>query len=283
MPRGVNQEAIVAVDIATGRENWVRRITKMDAWNGGCVAVPIDKENCAQDPPGTDGDFGMAPGFVSSKTSGLEEDVVVVGQKNANIYAFNAETGETVWQVNTSPDKQGGGISWGVAVDDEAVYYNLPYGLGGTHGMGESTAFYGAVGLKDGKKVWEVRVNETGTNSIALTAPSVLGKQRQGRGGGRGKKGGGGGGGKKDDDDDDDYGLVLFPRTGVMDEKGAYFYSQGALVFVEKKTGRVVKELVLDTNFNGGIAVQGRYVMFGTGYRNGQNYLGNGTLYVYEV
>ncbi|KAK3401444.1 quinon protein alcohol dehydrogenase-like superfamily [Sordaria brevicollis] len=279
MPRGVNQEAIIAVDISTGKENWVRRITKMDAWNGGCVATPIDKVNCAQEPPGNDGDFGMAPSFVSAKTSGLEKDVVIAGQKNANIYALDAETGKTVWQVNTSPDFQGGGISWGVAVDDEAVYYNLPYGLGGTNGgLGESTAFYGAVELRTGRKVWEVRVNETGTNSIALTAPTVLGKgggSKKGRGGqkGKGRKGG------KDDDDR----LALFPRTGVMDANGAYFYSQGALVFVEKRTGRIVKELVLDTNFNGGIAVQGRYVMFGTGYRNGQSYLGNGTLHVYRV
>lgn len=270
MPKGVNQEAVVAIDIATGRENWVRRITKMDAWNGACVATPIDKVNCAQDPPGNDGDFGMAPAFVSAKTSGLKEDVVIAGQKNANIYALSAKTGETVWQVNTSPDLQGGGISWGVAVDDEAVYYNLPYGLGGTYGFAESTAFYGAVGLKSGKKVWEMRVNDTGTNSIALTAPTVLGGSK-----GRGKKG-------KNDGKDDD-GLVLFPRTGVMDANGAYFYSQGALVFVEKRTGKIVKELVLDTNFNGGIAVQGRYVLFGTGYRNGQSYLGNGTLHVYKV
>ncbi|KAA8629559.1 hypothetical protein SMACR_08673 [Sordaria macrospora] len=280
MPRGVNQEAIIAVNIASGKENWVRRITKMDAWNGACVATPIDKENCAQDPPGTDGDFGMAPGFVSAKTSGLKEDIVVVGQKNANLYALSAEKGEMVWQVNTSPDLQGGGISWGLAVDDEAVYYNLPYGLGG-FGFNESTAFYGAVGVKDGKKLWEKRVDESGTNSIALTAPTVLGCGRQERGG-RGRNGSGKGEGKGKGREDDD-GLVLFPRTGVMDEQGAYFYSQGALVFVEKRTGRVVKELALDTNFNGGIAVQGRYVMFGTGYRNGQNYLGNGTLHVYRV
>jgi len=77
--------------------------------------------------------------------------------------------------------------------------------------------------------------------------------------------------------------LAIWPRTGVVGGDGLYFNSQGALIVIEKKTGKIIKEMEVDTNFNGGIAVQGKYVMFGTGYRNGQSYLGNGSLYVMTV
>jgi hypothetical protein len=260
LPRGVNQESILALDIATGKARWVRRLNRMDAWNGACTTTPIDGENCPAIPPGTDSDFGMAPSFVPTRVSGLEEDVVVVGQKNGVIYMFRAADGGIVYARNVVTSGEGGGvgpgggISWGVAVDDERVYFTLPYSSF-AGGFNVSSSVYGALALRSGAEEWRTLANLR-SNSIALTAPTVAGD------------------------------LVLYPRTGVMTGDGTnsdWDNSIGGLVAIEKSTGKIVYEMDVDTNFQGGIAVQGRYVLFGTGYRNGQAYLGNGSLWVLEA
>lgn len=254
LPPGVNQEAVLAVDIASGKLNWVRRVTPMDAWNGACITNPIDTKNCPSTPPGSDGDFGMAPTFVPKKTSGLKDDLVVIGQKNAVIYAFVAATGKTAWMNNISPKMQGGGVSWGIAVDDKRVYYTLPYSRFDIP-FNQSSAIYGAASLSTGKVLWETPA-AISTNAIALTPPTVAGE------------------------------LVLFPRAGLMDGDGGaadYDNSHGALVALDKATGDVVMEMEVDVTLQGGIAVVGEYVLFGTGYRNGQAFVGHGSLYVLKV
>jgi outer membrane protein assembly factor BamB len=253
LPPGVNQEAVIAVDITSGKVNWVRRVSPMDAWNGACVANPVDTVNCPSLPPGRDGDFGMAPTFVPRKTSGLGEDLVVVAQKTGAVFAFVAATGETRWMSDVSR-MQGGGISWGVAVDGERVYYTLPYSRFDVP-FNVSSSVYGAASLADGKVLWETAA-AISVNAIALQPPTVAGD------------------------------LVLYPRAGVMDTDGGpadYDNSRGALVALDKKTGAVVAEMEVETNFQGGIAVVGDYVLFGTGYRNGVYYLGDGSLHVWKV
>jgi outer membrane protein assembly factor BamB len=249
LPPGVNQEAIVALDIPSGKINWVRRVSPLDAWNGACVTTPIDTVNCPSVPPGRDGDFGMAPSFVPKRTSGLKDDVVVVAQKTGVIFAFAAKTGETVW-MNDSSRMQGGGLSWGVAVDDNRVYYTLPYSRFDVPANVSSTVF-GAASLVNGSVLWETPATH---NSLALQPPTAAGD------------------------------LVFYPRAGVVDETpSGYLNSKGALTVLDKRSGDVVTEVELDVNFQGGIAVVNGYVLFGTGYRNGMNFVGNGSLYVLKV
>lgn len=67
----------------------------------------------------------MAPAFVYGSVADTpnKQDTVVVGQKNGNLYALSAIDGSTLWATVTSPDGTEGGLSWGVAVDDVAVYF----------------------------------------------------------------------------------------------------------------------------------------------------------------
>jgi hypothetical protein len=141
-----------------------------------------------------------------------------------------------------------------VAVDEQRVYFTLPYSKRGVP-FNVSTTLYGAMGLKSGQVEWRTPATLK-SNSLALTAPTVAGD------------------------------LVLYARTGVITKDGSntdYDNSIGGLVVIDKSTGSILYEKELDTNFQGGIAVQGRYVLFGTGYRNGAAYLGNGSLWAMEV
>ncbi|KAM7184188.1 Quinonprotein alcohol dehydrogenase-like superfamily [Naviculisporaceae sp. PSN 640] len=258
MPEGVNQEAVIAVDIASGKVNWIRRVSGMDAWNGACITSPIDVKNCPAMPPGRDSDFGMAPTFVPRHAnSRLKEDLVVVGQKTGVIFAFSAKTGKTIWLTDTS-HMQGGGLSWGIAVDNEKVYYTLPYSNFNLP-FNTSTSIYGSLSLtNNGSITWEVPAASVsqGKNVVALQPPTVAGD------------------------------LVFYPRAGIMSGDGTaadYDNSKGSLVVLDKRTGALVREIELETTFQGGIAVVGEYVLFGTGYRNGVAYLGNGSLHVMKV
>lgn len=93
---------------------------------------------------------------------------------------------------------------------------------------------YGAVSLSNGAILWQTAVPQSG---VALGPPTVAGD------------------------------VVLVARTG-QDPAGnaGYDQTQGGLVSLRKATGAVIKDLTLSTNFHGGVAVQGKYVLFGTGY-----------------
>jgi hypothetical protein len=61
--------------------------------------------------------------------------------------------------------------------------------------------------------------------------------------------------------------LILVARTG-QDPAGTskYDQSQGGLVALSKNNGKVINDRTLSTNFHGGVALDGPYVLFGTGY-----------------
>ncbi|KAF1974034.1 Quino protein alcohol dehydrogenase-like protein [Bimuria novae-zelandiae CBS 107.79] len=130
LPRNVYQTSILALDIDAGEINWYRTLGALDAWNSACI--PGLQGSDPNSPPGRNCpknvgnyiDFGMAPTFVlgSENTPG-KKAIVVAGQKNGNLYAFSAQTGTVLWGINAAPGGIEGGLSWGVAIDKDTVYY----------------------------------------------------------------------------------------------------------------------------------------------------------------
>ena len=117
VPQGVYQEAVLAFDAATGQINWSHQLSPLDAWTVACTAVPVINPLGCPPSPGPDADFGMAPSFVpASEYTPFGTDTLVVGQKNGNLYAIGAQTGELFWATATSPDGIVGGLIWGLAV-----------------------------------------------------------------------------------------------------------------------------------------------------------------------
>ncbi|KAL5409225.1 hypothetical protein PMIN04_011123 [Paraphaeosphaeria minitans] len=138
----------------------------LDAWNAACIPQYFGGgpgnppgPNCPKN-IGNDTDFGMAPAFVlgSEYTPG-QKDVIVAGQKNGNLYAFSAQTGTVLWAINAAPGGLEGGLSWGVAVDKDTVYYtgiNTDRHNFTLFPSNEtvSNSIFGAVNLKDGSIKW---------------------------------------------------------------------------------------------------------------------------------
>jgi polyvinyl alcohol dehydrogenase (cytochrome) len=113
-------DAIVALEISTGRIVWWKQTLPGDAYNSSCGT---DKQNCP-DEDGPDYDFGSSA--VLSKLPG-GRDVLLAGQKSGMVYALDPEKkGELLWQVriaerapNVGPSV---GVQWGMATDGERVY-----------------------------------------------------------------------------------------------------------------------------------------------------------------
>jgi outer membrane protein assembly factor BamB len=261
LPRNVYQTSVLALDIDSGEINWYRTLGALDAWNAACVpqyfgGAPGDAPgpNC---PPniGNDTDFGMAPTFVlGSEYTPRQKDIIVAGQKNGNLYAFSAQTGSVMWAVQAAPGGLEGGLSWGVAVDQDTVYYTgintnrVNFTLFPSNET-VSNSIFGAVNLRDGSPKWQIAVPR---NETSLVIPVVVND------------------------------VVLTGTTGRWEESSLSPVGPGSFIALNKFTGEILRDDSLDAFFHAGIAVVNEYVMFGTGY-GGLEAAQNGSFHVMKI
>ncbi len=117
-PATANSDAIIALDMATGREKWVFQAVKGDTWNAACQAPSILSRHCPH-PAGADFDFGAPPVLATLPQGG---QLVLAGSKNGTVYALDPDTGKLRWSQAVGVGGSLGGIHWGLAVDGERVY-----------------------------------------------------------------------------------------------------------------------------------------------------------------
>jgi polyvinyl alcohol dehydrogenase (cytochrome) len=113
-------DAIVALDLATGRVVWSKQTLPRDAYNSSCGT---DKRNCP-DEDGPDYDFGSSP-ILTQLPGG--RDILLAGQKSGMVYALDpAKKGDIVWQVRIAAPRPNTassvGVLWGMASDGRQVY-----------------------------------------------------------------------------------------------------------------------------------------------------------------
>ena len=188
----------------------------------------------------------MAPSFVpGSANTPKGEDTLLIGQKNGNLYGLSAATGELFWATATSPDGTVGGLIWGVATDGRQAYYTAvnslrtPWQL--QDGTKLSNGAFGAASLLTGKIVWETPVPRNATSQVM---PSIVND-------------------------------VVLVGTGGPYRGLLVPAPPGSLLALDKDTGEVIKESILDTYFQGAIAIAGERIFFGTGYSLAKNVTGS--------
>jgi polyvinyl alcohol dehydrogenase (cytochrome) len=137
-------DAVLALDIATGKIKWANQLTPNDVWALGCKPENPDNPNCPSK-MGPDFDFSASP-ILAKRSNG--RDLLVIQQKSGMAYALDPDKqGALVWQYRTG---QGSGLGgqWGSAVDDKRAYFGVADTLspkpGGMH----------AVDLETGRRVW---------------------------------------------------------------------------------------------------------------------------------
>jgi polyvinyl alcohol dehydrogenase (cytochrome) len=113
-------DAVVAMQISTGRILWSKQLTAGDAWNSSCPLTA--KSNCP-DSDGPDFDFASSASLVNFNNG---KRVLLLGQKSGMVYAIDPDRrGEILWQARVGKGGTVGGIEWGGATDGRNFYVAL--------------------------------------------------------------------------------------------------------------------------------------------------------------
>jgi polyvinyl alcohol dehydrogenase (cytochrome) len=143
-PAQPTTDAVLALDIETGRIRWVFQPTAYDIWAGGCRPENPGNPNCPAK-QGPDHDFSMSP-VLAKRADG--RDVVIVQQKSGMAYALDPDReGALEWQYKTSDGSALGG-QWGAAADATQVYF----GVAGT--LSKTPGGMRAARIDTGEEVW---------------------------------------------------------------------------------------------------------------------------------
>jgi polyvinyl alcohol dehydrogenase (cytochrome) len=119
-------DAVLAMDLKTGKLLWSVQLTKGDAFNDAC-SLPAPG-NCPQ-AHGNDYDFGQPPVLLPL---GEDKSVLVIAQKSGMAYALDPDAeGKILWQTRLGKGGPFGGSQWGSASDGSKVYVAISdLGLG---------------------------------------------------------------------------------------------------------------------------------------------------------
>jgi polyvinyl alcohol dehydrogenase (cytochrome) len=119
-PETTASDAVLAIDMESGKVLWSKQLTPADHWNVACV-LP-GQVNCPEK-PGEDTDIGDSPILVSLPGG---KRLLLVGQKSGVMWALDPDAqGNIVWQKRIGKGGVLGGIMWGPAADAEKVYVPL--------------------------------------------------------------------------------------------------------------------------------------------------------------
>lgn len=109
-------DSVIAFDLATGRMLWWYQSIKHDAWNMACFIG--GGPNCPSE-NGPDLDIG-APPILRHRPDG--KDVLLVGEKSADVFGLDTETGKQRWRVKYGRGGFAGGVHWGMAATATTLY-----------------------------------------------------------------------------------------------------------------------------------------------------------------
>ena len=121
-PAHKNTNAIIAIDLKTGKEKWSFHATPNDIYNIGCdLKSKPELLNCTSMPETVfrDVDFGAS---VILGTHSDGKQLVYAGQKSGSVWAFEPETGKVAWRRPLGTGGALGGVHWGIAFDKDTVY-----------------------------------------------------------------------------------------------------------------------------------------------------------------
>jgi polyvinyl alcohol dehydrogenase (cytochrome) len=163
-PESPLTDAIMALDLKTGKVLWSRRAMENDLFMGGCNGP--NRGDACPSPMGPDHDIGNSPILVTLANG---KRALFAGTKGGDVLALDPDDkGAVLFRVNPSGGPVGGArggrgnIVWGGASEAGRVYY----------GMG--AAGLGAVQATDGKTAWIFTAPQAGLGAAPTTIPGVV-------------------------------------------------------------------------------------------------------------
>jgi polyvinyl alcohol dehydrogenase (cytochrome) len=173
LPATSMSDAVVALDLDSGRVVWSRQVRPNDVYNSACSTTP--KGASCPEGSGPDYDFG-SPAILTS-VGGRE--LLLAGNKSGIVYAFDPEkNGEIVWETRVAQGGINGGVQWGMASDGEHVFAaasDVVVTRTATARILDPKAGGGLTALKvaDGSRAWHAAPSGCGTRANCSPAQSA--------------------------------------------------------------------------------------------------------------
>ena len=152
-PNG-GSDAVIAIDLDTGRIRWTSQATEHDNFLVGCSGQPGQPANCP-DALGPDHDFGASP-ILRTLKSGRQ--VLLAGQKSGMVYGLDPDhAGKVIWQTKVGYGGSLGGVEWGMASAPGVVYVPISDTIAPP---GQGRPGLSALSIADGKMLWQAPAPE---------------------------------------------------------------------------------------------------------------------------
>ncbi|RLP54213.1 MAG: hypothetical protein D6160_11135 [Ketobacter sp.] len=108
-PATMTSDAIIAVDLDTGKEKWIFQARTGDVW------TLFNDDSLT----GLDFDFGASPILVQDGRT------LIAGDKSGTVYSLNPESGALNWKRQLGVGSKLGGVHWNMAADASRVYVGI--------------------------------------------------------------------------------------------------------------------------------------------------------------
>ncbi len=118
-PSDGNSDAIMAMELATGKKAWISQQTAGDAWNAGCLVLYTDDDSNCPEEDGPDYDFAASPVLISLSDGG---DVLLAGQKSGWVAALDPDDGSVAWRTRVGRGGVQGGVHFGMAAEGTTAF-----------------------------------------------------------------------------------------------------------------------------------------------------------------
>lgn len=160
-------DAIVALDMKTGRILWAQQSVPGDVWNGACMARAANHDNCPLG-PSPDFDYGSSPVLVDLQDG---RRMLVAGAKSGVAHGFDPDReGAVVWDHALGSGGFDEGIIWGPGADREKMYAALDTAAGNESRQGGGLF---ALDLASGKTIWSAPAPACGERKPCVPAQTA--------------------------------------------------------------------------------------------------------------
>jgi polyvinyl alcohol dehydrogenase (cytochrome) len=173
-PANAMSDAIIALELATGRVRWVRQVLSGDAWNASCGKIG-NNINCPRE-DGPDLDFGAPPILAALPGGG---DILLAGQKSGLVFGIDPDSGAIRWRQRAGMGGFNGGVHWGMASDGRALFVGIADTPGNKGAVGPRRPGMHAFDAATGRPLWSRIEPQTCPErkfecETALSAPVTL-------------------------------------------------------------------------------------------------------------
>jgi len=135
-PATATSDAIVALDMDSGRIIWTRQTVAGDIWPGD----------------GPDSDWGAPPVLARDSTG---REWLVAGQKSGVVFGIQPEDGQVIWQTKVGRGGIGGGVQFGLALQGDRVFVPIHDRNDGRNYPDPKRPGLYALDIRDGSLIWQ--------------------------------------------------------------------------------------------------------------------------------